>query len=355
MRRSGERLFVWDWERSSRPLPVGFDVLHYWFESAFHREGLGVADASREASGKASPIDVRDALGIPDSESHALIQSLFLLERSVRLEEGRAAGMPVDERLLGGLVDLLQPGGDRMTASRARVATRRLAKTASRLYTVPTTGMRCLRNFLVIGTQRGGTTSLYRYLQQHPCVAPAVLNKGIHYFDTNFDRGPSWYRSHFQTTGSMTLRRRSAHGTERAITGEGSPYYIFHPLAAQRIADLLPHCLFHLDASRSHRARSLALPARGGARLRRPLVRGGPGAGGCSVGGGGSAGGGGAHVLQLRTPTPFVHRARDVSAGRSSVGGRRSPADQLLIIDSFELLLGPRRRVSKRASLPRVA
>ena len=89
----------------------------------------------------------------------------------------------------------------------------------------------------MIGTQRGGTTSLYRYLQQHPCVVPAVLNKGIHYFDTNFDRGPSWYRSHFPTTVSMALRRRSAHA-ERAITGEGSPYYIFHPLAAERIADL---------------------------------------------------------------------------------------------------------------------
>ena len=67
--------------------------------------------------------------------------------------------------------------------------------------------MRCLPDFLVIGTQRGGTTSLYRYLQQHPCVVPAVLNKGIHYFDTNFDRGPSWYRSHFPTTVSMALRR----------------------------------------------------------------------------------------------------------------------------------------------------
>jgi hypothetical protein len=129
-----------------------------------------------------------------------------------------------------------------MTARRARVATRRLAKTASRLYTVPTTGMRCLPDFLVIGTQRGGTTSLYRYLQQHPCVMPAVLNKGIHYFDTNFDRGPSWYRSHFPTNVSMALRRRSA-GSDRVITGEGSPYYIFHPLAPGRIAALLPNCL----------------------------------------------------------------------------------------------------------------
>ena len=82
---------------------------------------------------------------------------------------------------------------------------------------------------------------MYRYLQQHPCVVPAVLNKGIHYFDTNFDRGPSWYRSHFPTNVAMARRRRSAHA-DRVITGEGSPYYIFHPLAAERIAALLPSC-----------------------------------------------------------------------------------------------------------------
>ena len=92
----------------SRPLPVGFDVLHYWFESAFHKEGLDVADASRDS--------IRSEPGRPwmrsasRAESHALIHSSFLLERSVRLEEGRAAGMPVDERLLGGLVDLLRRG-----------------------------------------------------------------------------------------------------------------------------------------------------------------------------------------------------------------------------------------------------
>lgn len=129
-----------------------------------------------------------------------------------------------------------------MTGAGARVATRRLAKTAARIYAVPTTGIRALPDFLVIGTQRGGTTSLYRYLHQHPCVVPAVLNKGIHYFDTNFERGPSWYRSHFPTTVSKALRRRSAR-SDRVITGEGSPYYIFHPLAPERIADLLPGCL----------------------------------------------------------------------------------------------------------------
>jgi hypothetical protein len=128
-----------------------------------------------------------------------------------------------------------------MTAEAARTATRRLAKAAQRLYAVPTTGIRSLPDFLIIGTQRGGTTSLYRYLQQHPCVVPAPLNKGIHYFDTEFGHGPKWYRSHFPTTISMSIRRKNS-GFDRAITGEGSPYYIFHPLAPGRIANLLPRC-----------------------------------------------------------------------------------------------------------------
>ena len=39
----------------------------------------------------------------------------------------------------------------------------------------------------------------------------------------------------------MSIRRRNS-GFDRAITGEGSPYYIFHPLAPGRIANLLPRC-----------------------------------------------------------------------------------------------------------------
>src|SRR4249919_1107044 len=109
-------------------------------------------------------------------------------------------------------------------------AGRRAAQAAARLYTVPTTSLRGLPDFLIIGTQRGGTTSLYRYLERHPAVLPAVLNKGIHYFDTNFDRGPRWYRSYFPSTATKSVRRRRA-SVDRVITGEASPYYVFHPLA----------------------------------------------------------------------------------------------------------------------------
>jgi hypothetical protein len=101
-----------------------------------------------------------------------------------------------------------------------------------------TSAWRMRPSFLIIGAQRCGTTSLYKSLAQHPAVLPAVLHKGVHYFDTAYDRGFGWYRGHFPLNATA---RRVAHrvGSE-PITGESSPYYMFHPLAAQRIASDLP-------------------------------------------------------------------------------------------------------------------
>lgn len=116
---------------------------------------------------------------------------------------------------------------------------RRAVKLALKAYTLPTSGVRSLPDFLIIGAQRCGTTSLYRYLVQHPRVAPAVLEKGVHYFDTKFDKGVSWYRAHFVSSFYKEHWSRR-HDGQTLITGEASPYYVFHPLAAGRIAELLP-------------------------------------------------------------------------------------------------------------------
>jgi hypothetical protein len=113
----------------------------------------------------------------------------------------------------------------------------RAARSVSRTVGRWTAEARMLPGFLIVGAQRCGTTSLYKTLIQHPAVLPAVLHKGVHYFDTGYDRGPAWYRGHFPTQRRAAAVRR-AHGT--AITGESSPYYMFHPLAAERIAKDLP-------------------------------------------------------------------------------------------------------------------
>jgi hypothetical protein len=86
-------------------------------------------------------------------------------------------------------------------------------------------------DFVIIGTQKGGTTFLYDLLGQHPNVQPA-MRKEIHYFDRYFDKGTDWYLSRFPTPTWMDGRK--------SITGEATPYYLFHPHAARRMAQAAP-------------------------------------------------------------------------------------------------------------------
>ena len=105
-----------------------------------------------------------------------------------------------------------------------------------------TSGLRVQPDFLVLGTMRGGTTTLYHYLARHPHVAGAVLDKELHYFDLHYDRGPSWYRSRFPTRAG--LERASRRLGARPKVGEASPYYLFHPLVPERVAADLPQARF---------------------------------------------------------------------------------------------------------------
>ncbi|MEV0823508.1 sulfotransferase [Nonomuraea rubra] len=101
-----------------------------------------------------------------------------------------------------------------------------------------TSAARVLPSFLITGAQRCGTTSLYRALAQHPLLLKPVLHKGVHYFDVAYERGPAWYQAHFPLRVSAALLHHR-YGT-RAQAYESSPYYLFHPLAGERIATDLP-------------------------------------------------------------------------------------------------------------------
>jgi hypothetical protein len=94
-----------------------------------------------------------------------------------------------------------------------------------------TAGLRPLPDFVIIGAQRSGTTSLYRWLTNRPDVGPA-WKKEVHFFDNQYDRGLQWYRAHFP------LRRAGR------ITGESTPYLLLHPLAPDRAAEALPDACF---------------------------------------------------------------------------------------------------------------
>jgi hypothetical protein len=109
---------------------------------------------------------------------------------------------------------------------------RRLARTRVALRShLPMT--RTLPDLLVIGAQRAGTSSLYKYLETHPDVLPS-LRKETEYFTLFYGLGEEWYRAHFPTTARMKMRRRSA------VVFEATPYYLFHPMAAARAAAVVP-------------------------------------------------------------------------------------------------------------------
>ncbi|WP_396452677.1 sulfotransferase domain-containing protein [Actinomadura sp.] len=103
-----------------------------------------------------------------------------------------------------------------------------------------TAGARMLPDFLMVGTQRGGTTSLFRALAAHPAVIQPNFHKGVHYFDVNYPRGLSWYRGHFPVRQLAERRAAAAMDGAAPMAFESAGYYMHHPLAPERIARDLP-------------------------------------------------------------------------------------------------------------------
>jgi hypothetical protein len=108
---------------------------------------------------------------------------------------------------------------------------------ARRIKGLATARLRILPDFIIIGAQRCGTTSLYQYLSQHPEVYPS-FPKEVHYFSNYFDKGTTWYRSHFPLESQK--RKAESKPDGRFTTGEASPYYLVHPHAARRASMVVP-------------------------------------------------------------------------------------------------------------------
>jgi hypothetical protein len=88
-----------------------------------------------------------------------------------------------------------------------------------------------LPDFLVIGAQKCGTTSLYRHLARHPHVRPAA-HKELHYFDMDSDESIESYRLCFPPPMRVDGRE--------TITGEATPSYIYLPHVPERVAKAVP-------------------------------------------------------------------------------------------------------------------
>lgn len=116
------------------------------------------------------------------------------------------------------------------------------ANAATRRYALATAGWRETPDFLVIGTKRGGTTSLFNYLLMHAGVLGLFPQprgrKSSDYFFMDLNRGEPWYRSHFHTTAFKEHKRRQL--GYRPVTGEASPYYLWDPRIAGAVHDVAP-------------------------------------------------------------------------------------------------------------------
>jgi len=134
------------------------------------------------------------------------------------------------------VTELADPG-----RGRGETFLRESAKRALHGYGLASASWRAHPDFLLIGAKRGGTTSLWRYLSEHPDVLdlfprPEKL-KGLYYFDEQYGRGDRWYRSHFPMRGRRD--RPTARGIP-TVVGEATPYYLYHPLAPTRAASAVP-------------------------------------------------------------------------------------------------------------------
>ena len=95
---------------------------------------------------------------------------------------------------------------------------------------------RVLPECFVIGVVRSGTTSLYHYLSQHPCIGSSAYDE-IGYFDNNYHLGVNWYKSLFPTkfTKNKIIKKH-----EKFLTYDVTPFYIYNPLVARRILASFP-------------------------------------------------------------------------------------------------------------------
>lgn len=104
-------------------------------------------------------------------------------------------------------------------------------------------------NFLVIGAMKAGTTSLYRYLREHPDVfMPSIKELEFFAGEGTWSRGIAWYQKQFQGAGAA------------AAVGEASTAYSKYPIVRdvpERIAACIPDCrLIYLVRDPIERIRS---------------------------------------------------------------------------------------------------
>lgn len=97
---------------------------------------------------------------------------------------------------------------------------------------------RVLPDFLIIGVMKGGTTSLFDYLAQHPCMVPPIEKETQFVFHDHDDLGLG-LRAYFPLQREM--EEHSERLGHRAMTGEATPENMYLPKMVERFSTAAPH------------------------------------------------------------------------------------------------------------------
>lgn len=85
-------------------------------------------------------------------------------------------------------------------------------------------------DFLIIGAQKAGTTSLFNYIKKYGSNFIAPIRKEIRFFTKEYNKGINYYRSFFP------LKKKNGQ-----ITGEATPTYLFFHKCPRRVYKYYPN------------------------------------------------------------------------------------------------------------------
>jgi len=99
-----------------------------------------------------------------------------------------------------------------------------------------TSPIRLLPECTVIGSGKSGTTALYHYLGQHPCVRKSAYDE-LGFYNDNFHLGINWYKSLFPTT---ITKKKIIREYGKFLTYDVTPQYLRDPSNAKKMFDYFP-------------------------------------------------------------------------------------------------------------------
>jgi len=145
---------------------------------------------------------------------------------------------PVDLDALHANFNKIKNGDITIEQLYSRLEKNKARKDRIKFFMMISSPLRVLPDYLIIGEHKCGTSSLFRYMLEHPSFLPPG-KKEINYFNREFKKGILWYRSYFPTFLYKLYYQRK--NKTKTITGEATTNYLHsQDEVIFRIKKLLP-------------------------------------------------------------------------------------------------------------------